>query len=167
MSNEENWKFKRGDIVLVDSKNKTYIHGKKAVVTELSQNGYESYVLMRIDNGSSSAWYDATELTFIEHIDESGILEIEKAKETRQNIEKQLPWIVEHWAEIKGNTPGASMETLMALIGITEPWGSHGEGIVYWNNMGHVYRLLGEVLLTGDIEQVKRRAQEIRTTVDR
>ena len=44
----------------------------------------------------------------------------------------------------------------MFLIGITEPWGRHGEGIDYFNNAKYTMDCLDPVLLTGDIKKVEQ-----------
>ncbi len=93
------------------------------------------------------------------------IVEIRQRRDDRHKEESQLPWIVAHWAELRpphGRASGASMNALMALIGITEPWGRHGEGIVWYRNAIDTAALFDDVLLAGDVAAVEHRAAQIR-----
>lgn len=158
-------KFKRGDVVHIAADlGQSMSHFEKdkdAVVMgsyaeQFGGDDTKSYTLMFFQ-GNGSSWYEEHQLTFLRHGGEEIINEINKKAEEREKIESNLSWIVENWKEIRtGDIPSATIVKLMSFVGITDPWGNHGEGIDYYNHVRYTLKQLDPVLLTGDIEKVKQ-----------
>ena len=118
-----------------------------------------SYTIMLCKSGGEISWYDEPNLTFIKHVGEDGISEVVAAANKQREMESDLNWIVKNWPDIRSEVPGNTMETLMRLIGITNPWGARGEGITYYENAMFTHAVLDKALLTGDVsklEELKR-----------
>jgi len=131
-------KFKHGDKVKV-AKNlgSTMAHFRndfEAIVmySYASKYGVDhdgNYGIMACDTGNECAWYNENQLTLIEHVGQKGIDIIKERKEEKEKQESNMDWIWDNWKEIRTAVPGATMCELMKRIGITEPWGSRGEGV--------------------------------------
>ena len=157
-------RFKRGDKVRVaDDLGECRSHfrsGFDAIVmgSYASQCGgtlerdHSNYTLMACDDGNELSWYDGSVLTFIEHAGSEAIKAIKQERKDRAARESDMEWIWANWATIREKPPGATMGQLMRQIGITNPWGSHGEGFVYWANAMATFEYLDAVLLSGDRE---------------
>lgn len=128
------------------------------------ENG-EDYTLLFCDDGNQVSWYHERQLTLIRHAGEAAIVAILDARKSREAVETQLPWIVENWNRFKaeGQYPGASVNELMRLIGIVNPWGDRGEGLTYLQNAYGALGLLKQSLETGNLAAVQARIEEIKT----
>ena len=115
-----------------------------------SPNGV-SYTVLFFD-GNECSWYSEYQLTFIRH-DMQAIDKIKADLEARKIEQLRPEWILEHWKELRESTPGYVACFLMSLVGITEPWGSQGEGLAYYANWQQTFKIVDPVLSTGDIEQ--------------
>lgn len=122
-------------------------------------NGH-SYTVLFFSGGTSS-WYWERQLTFLRHGGEELIEQINAEYEDRKKAESDMEWIVTNWNAIRENPPGATMNYLMKRVGITEPWGSQGEGLAYYANAQQTYAALDEALRSGDIAAVERRIAEV------
>lgn len=58
----------------------------------------------------------------------------EAEKEAERKQKSDIDWIFEHGPEVIQGAHGASLETLGKGVGITNLWGSHGEGLAYYEN---------------------------------
>jgi hypothetical protein len=157
-------KFKRGDVVHIAEnlgRMMDYFEKDKDVVILYSYNdkfgggGTKDYHVMFLDDGHECAWYKEYQLTFLRHGGEDLIVEIKNARVEREKKESDLGWIVENWKNIKHCVPGASMIKLMNEIGITNPWGLHGEGIDLLSHQLFTLAQFEPVLETGDLAKVK------------
>lgn len=166
-------KFKRGDKVhIAASLGSSMAHfqaDKDAIIIGSYRDEYgggpekeKQYTVLMCDNGGRCSWYYDEQLTFVEHVGEAGIQEIDERRKAKDAMESDLTWIVAHWKEIQGSPSGATCEALMRLIGITEPWGSHGEGFVWQSNALNTVSALNDALMSGNIDIVKARADEVR-----
>ena len=161
-------KFKRGDVVHIAAdlgQSKSHFKKDKDVVIigsyadQFGGGNIDDYSVMFLDTGNECSWYDEHQLTFLYYGGEELITKITKEREQREKVESDLGWIVDNWKELrigKIAKTGAWMRKLMSLIGITNPWGNHGEGIDYFSNAKYTMDCLDPVLLTGDIEKVKQ-----------
>ena len=70
-------------------------------------------------------------------------------------VDELKGYLKTHWPDIREKPTGATMDELMRRIGITNPWGSRGEGITYYSNAMATFQLLDPVLSTGDIAKVE------------
>jgi hypothetical protein len=95
---------------------------------------------------------------FVEHGGDDYISQIERQHREKDAQESDLAWIVANWPTVRHHASGATMGTLMALLGITEPWGRGGEGLTYYTNARGTFIVLDESLLTSDVEKVKAAA---------
>ena len=135
------------DAVVLGSYNDQYRGG------EDDGRDQHQYTLLFFDGGQSS-WYPEEQMTFLRHGTDE-IVEIKRKKREKDAVKSDLNWIVSNWKKIRDRVPGASMETLMKRIGITNPWGSHGEGMTYFANMEYTFNLLDKALSTENIEAVE------------
>lgn len=158
-------KFNRGDVVhiAVDlGQSMSHFEKDKDVVIlgsyadEFGGNNTRDYTVL-FEDGNECAWYQEYQLTFLRYGGEELISEIKKTRNERNKVVSDLGWIVDNWKKIrKEGVPGATMVKLMSLIGITSPYGNHGEGIDYYNHTKYTTRCLDAILSTGDIGKVQQ-----------
>ena len=129
--------FKPGNIVkMID----TYWHGSlnesrkdigKLFVIEYSYgekygNGkcYGGYSILSMENGSSSSWWDDSQLEFVEDGNIDLIDELKRKYEEIANQAKDIKWIKEHFSK---NLPTDSILTLFHKIGYNSAFDQNGE----------------------------------------
>jgi hypothetical protein len=159
-------KFKRGDIVHIAAdlgESMSHFEKDKDVVIigsyadQFGGNDTKSYTVLFLDDGNEVSWYEEHQLTFLYHGGENLISKIVKQRQERHKIESDLGWIISNWGKIrKQGAPAATICKLMSLIGITNPWGKHGEGIDYHNHANYTMKCLDPILSTGDIKKVEQ-----------
>jgi hypothetical protein len=169
-------KFVRGDVVqIADDLGPTMSHFRgdtQAVVMGSYKDQYggdnvDSYSVMFLDNGQTCSWYHTHQMTLLRHIGERGIKEIEVQRDKCREQESNLAWIVENWNSFRDEgVPGYSMQALMEMIGIDDPWGPHGEGMTYYMNAMTTFKLLDEVMQTGAIEIVQEKINQIKASYE-
>lgn len=166
-------KFRRGDVVHVaehqGASRRHFPRDRDAVVMGSYRDQYgggpsgeDHYTLMFLDTGGESSWYYDAHLTLIRHGGESEIAGCTEARRQRDAVESDLAWIVASWPRIRERPSGATMDALMQLVGIDNPWGRNGEGFTYYGNMMNTRAALDDVLSIGDMAQVEHRIAEIR-----
>jgi len=112
-----------------------------------SRNTYTLHV--KGDSGASS-WYDEPYLTLIER-DMTDMLRQWKAEaEILRQQTGNLDWIFANGQMVAGNPTGHSVQALADCFGLTNLWGSHGEGMTYWQNAQTTIDLARPYLLSGD-----------------
>lgn len=151
-------KFHRGDYVIsADHRNPgeavvlgSYYDQYGGSINPVNGHGY---TLLFAPDGGRVSWFYEPDLTWLRHVGESGIAEIEAAAEARRTEQSDLGWILKNWPRLRDplNMPGASANALMAAIGITEPWGKHGEGMTWYSNAMATISNLREALDSGDM----------------
>ena len=129
--------FKPGNIVkMID----TYWHGSlnesrkdigKLFVIEYSYgerfgNGkcYGGYSILSMENGSSSSWWDDSQLEFVEDGNIDLIDELKRKYEEIANQAKDIKWIKEYFSK---NLPTDSILTLFHKIGYNSAFEQNGE----------------------------------------
>ena len=129
--------FKPGNIVkMVD----TYWYGSlnesredigKLFVIEYSYgerfgNGkcYGGYSILSMENGSSSSWWDDSQLEFVEDGSVDLINELKRKREDITNQSKDIKWIKEHFSK---SLPTDSILTLFHKIGYESAFERNGE----------------------------------------
>lgn len=129
--------FKPGNIVkMID----TYWHGSlnesrkdigKLFVIEYSYgekygNGkcYGGYSILSMENGSSSSWWDDSQLEFVEDGSVDLIDELKRKYEEITNQQKDIKWIKEHFSK---SLPTDSILTLFHKIGYESAFERNGE----------------------------------------
>lgn len=166
--------FKRGNRVKIDDDLGPHMsHFRKGCEAVIEHSYYEKYggelrqmteFALMFDDGSTSAWYPGCCLTLIDEGGEHLLTEITNRRKVRELHETDLQWIVENWKQIRDKVPGATIGKLMSLIGITEPWGSHGEGYVYYSNARYAWQLFDPILSSGDrdkLDEFLRKLKEV------
>lgn len=123
-------------------------------------NNVDSYTLLFEDEGRVS-WYHEAQLTFIKHVGQEGIKAWTDAIKERAENESALPYIVANWKSFKkdGKYPSASLCELLRMVGVTNPWGSSGEGVNLYNNYNQIIRIFDEVISGGDVAKVQAFAE--------
>lgn len=124
-------------------------------------NGHSYTVLFF--NGGEVSWYAEHQLTFLRTGGPCIIHEIQDAYEKVKTVQTDMAWIVANWKGIKDSCPGPTISYLMGRIGITNPWGSQGEGLAYYSNARLTIQLLGAALESGDVAVVEARILEVGT----
>ena len=148
--------FQRGDVVGVADDLGSYMShfpsGGEAIVMYSYRDRYggrpdspSDYSLMFMD-GSEVAWYRESQLTFLRRGGESEIQRIIAEREARTSQESDLRWIAANWPTIRTKVPGASAAELMRRVGITNPWGSEGEGMAWYANWEQTFAAVDPIL---------------------
>lgn len=172
-------KFHKGDHVRVaDDLGPSMSHfesGCEAIVIgsyadQYGGQNHRSYTLHLKGQGEVS-WYEEPQLTLLEadRLDLLAQWEAEEEAERRQKAD--IDWIFEHGPEVLRSAHGASISTLARGVGITDLWGSNGEGISYYENAMRVLGLAAPFLETKDkagwfalCEKVKLRTADYKIT---
>ncbi len=161
-------KFHRGDLVHIAADLGAFMSHFESDQDAIVMGSYDDqygggdtgvYTVMFTETGGECSWYYERQLEFIRHVDEAEITRIKEARKQRDEQESQLPWIVEHWNK---SPSGATCDALMKAIGISEPWGKHGEGITWYSNWLVTWELLDDALDTHDLTVVQHRIEAIR-----
>lgn len=96
------------------------------------------------------AWYHEWQLALIES-GRGDLLKQWKDEEAADDAQKSdLDWIFAHGQEVIEKGYGASVEALAACFGLTNLWGSRGEGVVYYANAMATIRAATPFLAIGD-----------------
>lgn len=110
---------------------------------------HESYTLHLKGRGQSS-WYYGHQLTLIES-DRNDLLQAWKDEELAEKKQKSdLDWIFANGEDVLKGAHGATIEALAECFGLTNLWGSRGEGITYYTNAMMTLRLAEPFLRVGD-----------------
>lgn len=153
MSDEQ--RFHRGDRVYVAADlGETMRHfeaGAEAIVIGSYADQYggsdrHMYTLMFVEHGGTASWYYDQQLTLVRHGTEDDIRAVIAEREARQVHERDVAWIAQNWATIREKTPGATADELMRRVGISNPWGSQGEGMAYYANWQQTFAALDPIL---------------------
>ena len=119
---------------------------------------------LHIKGHGETSWYYENQLTLIGH----NRLDMLKQWEDEQEIERKekadIDWIFAHGKEVLERTHGATIGTLAAELGITNLWGSHGEGFVYYQNAMQILLLAKPFLENNDKEGWLIFAKALRAT---
>jgi hypothetical protein len=152
-------KFKRGDLVRIAKDlgpSMTHFESDQdAIVMGSYRDQYggdhkvNDYTIM-FDNGGEVSWYHTHQLTFIKHVGEARIKEIKELKEKRQEMEADLDWIFANGEQVLKSASGSSVHALGACFGLTDLWGSNGEGFTYYTRSMQVLQLAYPFLKSGD-----------------
>ena len=157
-------KFKKGDLVRVTKDLGPHMSyfprdcGAIVIGSYADQFGgsdCKNYTLYLNGIGECS-WYDEWQLTLIE----SGKLDkLETWKEEVDAENKQkgnLDWIFSNGQSVIDKPHDSSIQALAECFGLTNLWGSRGEGIVYYTNSMNTLLLASPYLKAGDKSGWKR-----------
>jgi hypothetical protein len=103
-----------------------------------------------IKGGGHVSWYDERQLTLIEanRLDLLEQWEIERATKIKETSD--LDWIFSHGQDVIDHAHGSSIAALASCFGLTNMWGSHGEGYVWHQNAIGTMALALPYLKAGD-----------------
>lgn len=128
--------------------------GEEAIVIgsygdQYGGNDHHAYTLHVRGHGENS-WYQANQLTLIAR-ERISLLEQWEAEAEAESAQKgDLDWIFAHGDEVLAGAHGATVATLAGCLGITNLWGSRGEGLTYYMNAHAVLSRAEPFLLSGN-----------------
>jgi hypothetical protein len=111
----------------------------------------KSYCLYLRGRGTSS-WYSEEQLNLIEPNRIDLLKQWESEEEKDRKIKSDLDWIFENGDEVLTKPHGASVAALAKCFGLTNLWGSRGEGVTYLHNIMTTLGLAESFLKEGDKE---------------
>ena len=155
-------KFKKGDLVRIAKdlgSSMSHFQNDCEAIVMYSYNdrygGGESQMksfCLHIKGRGETSWYEEHQLTLLE----SGRLDLleewEMEEETERKQKADIDWIFSHGEEVLKGAHGATIAELAKGIGITNLWGNHGEGFVYYQNAMFVLGMAKPYLETNDKE---------------
>lgn len=109
----------------------------------------KSYTIYIKGKGDCS-WYHEHQLTLIKTERLDLLAHWKRRAKKRATKHGDLDWIFSHGDKVLKNTKGATIEALAACIGTINLWGSHGEGIVYYQNAMSILKLAEPYLKNND-----------------
>lgn len=112
-------------------------------------NDTKSYTLHLKGRGETS-WYEEWQLTLIERNRNDLLEQWEKEEEEEDNLHSNLDWIFANGQSVLHGATGATIGALANCIGVSNLWGSHGEGFVYYQNAMAILHLAKPFLESGD-----------------
>lgn len=92
-----------------------------------------SYTLHLKDGGRTS-WYYENQLTLIEGGKLDKLKQWEDKADSEQKQKSNIDWIFSNGVDVIANPHSASISALAKCFGVTNLWGSNGEGFVYYQN---------------------------------
>ena len=98
------------------------------------------------------SWYHEPQLTLIEIGRLDKLAEWEAKQEAERKQASNMDWIFANGADVLKSAHGATVQTLAECFGLTNLWGSHGEGMTYYSNAMGTLKLAAPFLLAGDKE---------------
>lgn len=103
-----------------------------------------------IKGSGQVSWYREHQLDLIMagRIDLLEQWEAEAKKET--DMKSDLDWIFSHGKEVLEGAHGATISALAECFGLTNLWGSRGEGITYYSNVMATLQMAKPYLEAGD-----------------
>jgi len=140
-----------------------FTKGCNAIVVEVGTKDSwgESYGL-HIEGKGYSAWYHDHQLTLIAHNRKGLLKKWEAAEKKLEEQQGDLDWIFKNGKAILRSASGASVCALAKEMGLTNLWGSHGEGMTYYMNALRVLDLSKPFLINRDKKGWLTMAHEIR-----
>ena len=151
-------KFHRGDLVHVAKDlgpmMRHFTNDVDAVVIgsyrdQYGGNNIRSYTLHLKGHGECS-WYEEGQLELLE-ANRADLLDQWRAEcDADDKLKSNLDWIFAHGPELMESASGASIAALAECIGITNLWGSHGEGLAYYENSMRVLTIAVPYLMQKD-----------------
>ena len=114
-------------------------------------NNHDSYSL-HIKGKGHVSWYHEPQLTLIESGRLDKLAEWEAEQEAERKQASDMDWIFANGADVLKSAHGATVQALAECFGLTNLWGSHGEGVTYYSNAIGTLKLAEPFLLAGDKE---------------
>lgn len=109
----------------------------------------KSYTLYVNGHGEIS-WYEEWQLTLLDKNGKKLLKDWKSAAKIKSDRESDLDWIFQNGLSVLKGASGSSVESLASCLGITNLWGSSGEGYVYYMNAMKVLSLAKPYLEKND-----------------
>jgi|GEM_PF-1438527 len=107
---------------------------------------------IHIKGRGESSWYYEQQLELIQS-DRMDLLQQWGNEEKEEATQKSnLDWIFKNGSDVLQSAHGATISALASCLGITNLWGSHGEGLTYYTNALQVLAAAEPFLKTGNKE---------------
>jgi len=125
-----------------------------AVVISSSDDEYgdgdtDSYTLY-VNGEGETAWYYEDQLTLIDKNGKPLLKKWEKERKIKSDKESDIDWIFENGTDVLNGASGATVGALASCLGISNLWGSRGEGFQYYINAMAVLEIATPFLKNGD-----------------
>lgn len=121
-----------------------------------------SYTLYLKDGGQVS-WYEESQLTLIESGKEDLLEKWKEERAAKKKVEADLDWIFSHGKEVLEGASGATVGALAEQMGVTDLWGSRGEGLDYYFNASATLQIAGPFLENNDKEGFLHMCEEVQS----
>ena len=163
-------KFQKGDYVRVAKDlGPCMTHFKKdcdAVVIgsyadQYSGDDIESYTIY-IEGHDEISWYHEWQLTLKEKNRLDILSKWKKEKKKIDQLESDLDWIFSHGDDVLKSASGSSVNALASCLGLTDLWGSKGEGLTYYSNAYAILNLAMPFLDKNDKKGWLEKCNEIK-----
>ena len=109
---------------------------------------HKSYTLHVKGEGECS-WYEEHQLTLIESGRIDKLEALEEEQQTKRKQKSDLDWIFANGTAVFELCYGASIQALADCFGLTDLWGSRGEGVDYYTNAVLTLELAEPFLMAG------------------
>ena len=96
------------------------------------------------------SWYDEEQLTLTENGRMDKLQAWKEEADLEHKQKSDLDWAFSNGAAVLERSHGASIQALAHCFGLTDLWGSHGEGFVYHENARGTLQLAEPFLKAGD-----------------
>ena len=118
---------------------------------------------IHIKGSGKVSWYEEHQLEMIQ-ADRLDLLDLWE-KEAAQEVEMKsdLDWIFNNGDGVLENTHGATISALAECFGLTNLWGSRGEGVTYYSNSMMTMQISKLFLESGDKKGWLELCEEIKT----
>ncbi len=127
-------------------------------------NNIKAYTIYLEGHGEVS-WYEEHQLTLLE-AGRSDLLQTWRDEAARAEEQESDPdWIFSNGEAILKKASNATVEKLAAMLGITNLWGSHGEGATYYMNAIRILEVASPFLKTGDRAGFEKFCEEVKSRV--
>lgn len=172
---DEMQKFHMGDLVRVAKDLGESMSHFRADCEAIVLNSYadkfggsdhKSYTLY-FNGGGNSSWYLEHQLTLIEPGRVDKLKEWQDAAEFERRQKSDIDWIFENGEQVLDEKHGASLQALANCFGVSNLWGSRGEGIAYYHNAAATMLLAEPYLRAGDKAAWLARCDELKASLDK
>lgn len=151
-------KYKKGDHVqIAKDLGQSMSHFKndcEAIVIGSYDDQYgggntDSYTI-HIKGAGETSWYYESQLELIEANRLDLLTQWEDEAKAEADMKSDLDWIFSHGKEVLKGAHGSTVAALAKCFGLTDLWGSRGEGITYYSNAIATIAMAEPFLIEGD-----------------
>lgn len=105
---------------------------------------------IHLKGGGRVSWYHECQLELIEASRTDLLGQWETDKRNNEALKSDLDWIFSHGEEVLEAAHGATVDALAKCFGLTNLWGSRGEGLCYYSNALKTLGMAKPFLQAGD-----------------